>query len=493
MNESGRARVAERSLWLTCVACAIPGLLALGDSSPTRVALSIALAFVPYAVSVALADALAPARAERLAMLSALCAGMVLAFAPAALSDDLYRYLWDGRVLGHGLDPYARAPSDPTLAPLRDELWTHINHRELRTIYPPVAQSLFALCDKLAHTPVTLKLAMLAGHLIAIRAVSLLAPQQASRAIVAYALNPLALSESALNGHVDVLAGAALAFAVLGLTTRRELKASLTIAIATGTKLVGLLLLPLSARLGFKRFALTGVACLLVLSPMLVPRPAASSGAMQYAQRWRGNDALFGVIEAGVAHGLTLFANDDERARGHLRLAFAAPFLSHARGTAFDPWAQADAERREVPDRADFEIPFLAGLLARGVVLSLALGLAIGLALSPLSILSAARFTVLGALLLAPQIHPWYLLWLLPLEAAAGGLGGMTWSVSVLVAYAPLDLWQRARIWNESSLAKLCEFGLVGLVFLVEARLFNRERPEQHAGLSTLPDRPGAP
>ncbi len=493
MNESERARVAERTLWLTCVACAIPGLLALSGTSSTRVAMSIACAFVPYAWSVAVADALAPARAERLALILAAGAGTVLAVAPPALSDDLYRYLWDGRVLSHGLDPYARAPSDPSLASLRDELWAHINHRELRTLYPPVAQLLFAICDTLAHAPTTFKLGMLGGHLLAIRAVALLAPKHTSRAIVAYALNPLALSESALNGHVDVLAGAALAFAVLGLMTQRGLKTSLAIAAATGTKLVGLLLLPLSARAGAKRFAVTCVVCLFVLSPMLIPRPAASSGAVQYAQRWRGNDALFGVVEAGLARGLTLIANDDERARGHLRWTAAAPLLSRVRGTAFDPWAQADAERREVPDRADFEIPFLAGLLARCVVLALALALSIGLALSRVSMLSAARFTVLGALLLAPQIHPWYLLWLLPIEAAAGGLGGLAWSVSVLVAYAPLDLWQRARIWNESNLAKLCEFGLVGVVFLVESRLFKRERPDQHAGMSTLPDSPRPP
>ncbi len=475
-------RLAERLLWLTCAACMIPGVLALQAVSPTRVAACVALAFIPYAWLVSVGQALPQDRAERLAIGGALCAGIVLVLSPPALSDDLYRYLWDGRVLSHGLDPYARAPSDALLRGLRDELWTHINHRELRTIYPPIAQLLFALADRIAHTPSTLKLCMLVAHLFTIRAVARLAAQtrsvSGSRAALAYGLNPLALTESAMNGHVDVLAGSALAFALLGLTSKRANLLSIGIVIAAGTKLVGLLLLPLSARLGIRRALLTSILCLAALVPMLLPRPAESSGAMHYAQRWQGNDALFGIMQSGVSLTLWQLANADERARGHLRVAWLMPVIARARGSALDPWAAADAARREVPDRADFEIPFLAGLITRVLVLLLALALALALAHSRWHALRAARFTVLGALLLAPQIHPWYLLWLLPLEAASGGLGGMAWSVSVLVAYAPLDLWQRARIWNEASLAKLCEFGIVGLVFMVEARLFNRERPE---------------
>ena len=40
--------------------------------------------------------------------------------APPQSSDDLYRYIWDGRVQAHGFDPYAFVPSAPQLAHLRD-------------------------------------------------------------------------------------------------------------------------------------------------------------------------------------------------------------------------------------------------------------------------------------------------------------------------------------------------------------------------------------
>lgn len=58
------------------------------------------------------------------------------------LSDDIYRYIWDGRVQAAGINPYRYIPADPKLAPLRDEeIYPHINRRNYApTIYPPMTQ-----------------------------------------------------------------------------------------------------------------------------------------------------------------------------------------------------------------------------------------------------------------------------------------------------------------------------------------------------------------
>ena len=88
--------------------------------------------------------------------------------APPRQSDDLYRYVWDGRVQAAGIDPYAYVPAAQQLAGLRDEfLWhrgadhclsplfgrarladlaagcTLINRPSVPTIYPPVAEAYF--------------------------------------------------------------------------------------------------------------------------------------------------------------------------------------------------------------------------------------------------------------------------------------------------------------------------------------------------------------
>ncbi|HTO95341.1 MAG TPA: hypothetical protein VMM80_13200, partial [Bacteroidota bacterium] len=61
-------------------------------------------------------------------------------------SDDIYRYLWDGRVAAAGINPYAYTPTDPHLAPLATaDLPSSVNHPELKSVYPALAQGLFLL------------------------------------------------------------------------------------------------------------------------------------------------------------------------------------------------------------------------------------------------------------------------------------------------------------------------------------------------------------
>jgi hypothetical protein len=490
MSRRPSARLAVALGIATAVACALPGLLSQLGARPSSVAVAVTLAFVPYALLFVHAEALDARKALHLALAAAGMAGLFLVSAQPVLSDDVYRYLWDGRVVTHGIDPYLYAPDHPSLAPLRDELWPRVNHREIPTIYPPLAQALFALSDTLGHTPHVWKALMLLAHLGSVLIVDRLAVQGRARAVLSFALNPLALSESALEGHVDALVGTLLALALWALLCARGFRAALCIAAATGLKLAGLLLLPLLARRRPWQALVAGVLALALLSPMLFGGGDDPSGAGHYARRWRGNDALFGLIEGGLERLIRGQADAEELARGHIRLDRLAPLLARAADTPLDPWATAVEPGKEIPDRADFEIPFLASLLARVTVVALVLMLmlALGLGLGGLSPLSAARVTLIAALWLAPQIHPWYLLWLLPIEAAAGGIGGLVWSASVLVAYAPIDLWQRARIWNEASLAKTCEFGLVLLVFALEAWLFKTDASVPHARLPILPD-----
>ena len=45
--------------------------------------------------------------------------------APPRQSDDLYRYIWDGRVQAAGIDPYAYVPAARQLTGLRDEFLWH--------------------------------------------------------------------------------------------------------------------------------------------------------------------------------------------------------------------------------------------------------------------------------------------------------------------------------------------------------------------------------
>jgi alpha-1,6-mannosyltransferase len=73
---------------------------------------------------------------------------------PPRLSTDIYRYIWDGRVQGAGINPYLYLPVDPQVAGLRDDsIYPSINRKEYaHTIYPPVAQMFFFLVTRLTQS-----------------------------------------------------------------------------------------------------------------------------------------------------------------------------------------------------------------------------------------------------------------------------------------------------------------------------------------------------
>jgi len=155
----------------------------------------------------------------------ALAAVMRLAvlLAPPYLSDDINRYVWDGRVEGAHINPYRYVPADPHLAPLRDEtIFPKINRADYApTIYPPVAEYIFFLGTRVRESLTAMKATLLCFELAAVwLLLRLLDDWRLPRArILIYAWHPLPLWEFAGSGHVDA---AVVTFVVLALWARRR-------------------------------------------------------------------------------------------------------------------------------------------------------------------------------------------------------------------------------------------------------------------------------
>ena len=83
--------------------------------------------------------------------------------AEPALSGDIYRYVWDGRVQAAGVNPYRYVPAAPELAHLRDTaISPHINRANYAvTIYPPAAQAIFLAITRFGESVVVMKLGLL--------------------------------------------------------------------------------------------------------------------------------------------------------------------------------------------------------------------------------------------------------------------------------------------------------------------------------------------
>jgi hypothetical protein len=401
-----------------CVIVAL-ALAARSGCQPSTVVIGLAACFIPYLGVIAFSRSVGSPRALNLiAVLSALTFGGALLFAPPLLSDDLYRYLWEGRLWLEGVNPYRLSPDDLTLAPLRDDLWSKVNNKSLGSIYPPLSQLWFVAAAWLGGTVWTVKLLALLAHVFSVAVLARVSTS--SKAPLALALNPLLLSEGALNGHFDILCGLALLVAAWALAQGRFGRAGIAASAAVGLKAVGLVIVPLFVRRP-KALLGTGLVSALLLVPLVVSRGPVdpASGPGQFASRWRGNESLFALVD----------------------------------------WLSVQIS----PDGS-------ADLVARSIVVLALLLLCALVVYRQVPPLSAARVLVWGVLFLSPQVHPWYLAWLLPLELAAGGSAGLVWTAAVLCAYAPLDLWVAQEIWRMPLRLQIFEYSVVVLALIVDPR-----------------------
>ena len=167
---------------------------------------------------------------------------------PPYLSTDVYRYVWDGRVIAAGINPYRYVPADPHLEALRDtEIFPNINRADSAvTIYPPFAEVIFLTVTRVSESLTAMKAAMVGFELITfVLLVSLLAAESLPTGRVAvYAWHPLVLWEFAGSGHIDA---ALIALVMAALWAARRGGNGLTglfLAGATLTKLYPAVLLP---------------------------------------------------------------------------------------------------------------------------------------------------------------------------------------------------------------------------------------------------------
>lgn len=384
-----------------------------------------------------------------LAWAAAVLFRLVLLFTTPTLSDDVYRYLWDGRVANHGLSPYAYPVASPALDSLDLPLRTLVNHPDLASPYLPVAEALFrGLTWAFPLRPSTLQGAMvlldLATALLLARLLAIAALPR--RRILLYLWHPLVIVETAHGAHVDAwmlfltVLAVWLALAPARNATPRQrwlppwqpTLPAITLALATLTKPLPLLLVPVFLpRWRWRGLLLYGGMILLLLLPaglaagwgLVGPMDGSGLfGALRiYTRYWSFNSGVYHWLEAAFR-----------------QLGAVQP----------DAWA-----RRLVA------LALLASLV---VVWRLARRRT-----SSLSTLRLMAVPFMAFVLLTPTLHPWYLavlLAFLPFVAPANSEAPVRWlhlapwlylSAAIALSYLtyldPLNFqelaWVRAVEW----------------------------------------------
>lgn len=213
------------------------------------------------------------------------------------LSGDVFRYLFDGRTLIHGTNPYTVLPDDP-----------QVNHREIPTIYPPHAEIVFAL----AHQLTSWRLLLLACDVAAMFLLR-------DRAF-AYATFPPLIFEGAWGAHVEIIAALLLLIATL-------YDSGSAFAASVGMKVIPIAALPamILRSKGKRRFVIVFALALLIPALPFVLTGPLMPGMRDYATRWIFNSPAYDAALAIVDQ--IDFKRVFTTIKDPLHLEFIAPFV----------------------------------------------------------------------------------------------------------------------------------------------------------------------
>jgi alpha-1,6-mannosyltransferase len=226
------------------------------------------------------------------------------------LSNDLYRYRWDGRAQLTGENPYLATPNDARLRGLRDPANSNdmrMPAQEIPTIYPPLAELVFRTAARFLPRPVAFKLPMEAADVLTmiLLAVWLRAAGGRAYQLAIYAWNPLVVVEFADSAHSDALALAALVGAFVIIKSRPTLS-TLLLACAALLKSFPIMLFPLwlwrqgwpkSRRSWASAFAAAAIAAVCTWPYRAALRQVPVTMAY-FESRWQDNNAsLYSILK----------------------------------------------------------------------------------------------------------------------------------------------------------------------------------------------------
>ncbi len=397
----------------------------LDEHVPEFLALTL-LAGAVYFVAVYVIDR---CRLGLAALLIVLAGSVVFRFyllqAPPELSDDVYRYQWEGRIERARINPYTVYPAKPGLERFQNPEHPIQTAREIPTVYPPMSEMMFALVRNIPSYKRLFTALDLAS--IGVLLLMLAHFRQPLHRVLIYAWNPTVIVAFALSGHHDSLAILTVLAADLLILAQKPLAGTLFLAVSVLSKFFPAVTIPVIARyiiIGSrypanappsKRWSgpLAGsVAVVFATITVAAYVPFARAGRQAltglgtYATRWEANDSLFRVI---------LLAGNS---RGQARLVVAVLML--------------------------------------GLV-----GYALKRRLDPLE---GSLVLIAGALALSPSAFPWYFTWTVPFLCFNRGRFSTPWllaTVLCVLGYHPVVAYAAGQPYLHSPFMLMLEYAPV--------------------------------
>ncbi|MDX1685084.1 MAG: hypothetical protein R3275_07595 [Saprospiraceae bacterium] len=357
-----------------------------------------------------------------------------------ALSDDIYRFVWDGEVFHYGMNPYEHRPAEIADHIGRSDLYEEMNSRNYYTVYPVVNQAVFILAALAGdHLKLAVIIIRLLIGLCEIGVIWLVLRwmnnfQIPQKEAAWYFLNPLLITETYGNLHFEIVM---VLFILLTLfSVRSVLKSGLYFCLSASSKLLSLILLPFLL-LQFKKIdrwhllAVVVSGILLMFSPIIIFHSGSGffSSLNLYFRQFEFNASLYYIFRwLGYQYW------------GYNAIGSIGPTLAILSMTAI---LMITFRYRNVPLK---NWPFVFTLL----------------------------FTTY--FLFATTVHPWYIITPLIFGVMAQLRYVVLWSALVVLSY---HAYSNSEV-SENSWIIAIEYGILCAAIFIE--LYTRKKPEHHAG-----------
>ncbi len=331
-----------------------------------------------------------------------LFARLILFLKMPELSDDIYRFIWDGNLLQNGINPYIHLPENirnQGLAGIDTELFVQLNSPNYYSVYPPFNQALFWLAtyiseSQLAQTNI-LRSVLLIADIGSLYFLGQIVKKNQLNANLPYwfFLNPLHILEVTGNMHFE---GLVIFFLIVGIYyfDNSCIKSGLGFGLAIATKILPLIFIPTvffrnTRTRGFKIVLIAGIISGLTFLPFLFSEAFTSmnSSLGLYFQKFEFNASIYFLLRK---IGFWV--------KGYNIIGTLGPWLSLASFLAI------------------VTISFVGN--RRGWHLS-----------------KTMLFALSAYLLFTTTVHPWYILPLIPLGLLSGFYYPLVWSLMVFITY----------------------------------------------------------
>lgn len=337
---------------------------------------------------------------------------LIFLFTEPSLSQDFYRFIWDGELIKNGLNPYLYTPNtlieNPNLAVANaQELYKGMGSLSARHFsnYPPLNQLIFTISAFLGGGSIM-------GSLLVMRISIILADigilifgrkllqnlGRSNHLAFWYFLNPLVIIELTGNLHFEGVMLFFFVWSMYLLSVNKWKLAAPVYAFSILLKLVPILFLPLFLRyFGFKKsvlfYTLIGITCMLFLLPFY-----SSDFIDNYSKTvglWFSNFEF----NAGIYNAVKKIAV-----------------------TQFDvkPWELVKSYGSLVPKLVIF-VALLLTIFRKNQKLS--------------TLLNSMLILLSFYYLLSSTVHPWYVIFLLMLAVFSNYRFPIVWSATVVLSY----------------------------------------------------------